>query len=132
MALIFMGSNQPSLPTQPNGTLDLLIKKSGHILEYAILGLLMWRACAGSLTAAASDVTVDGDRRLGLTLAMAAPLLAAALGSLYAVSDELHQHFVPPRSSNLQDVALDMAAVTVAVLLAEWCRRYRSRSPRQS
>jgi VanZ family protein len=132
MALIFIGSNQPSLPTQANGALDLLIKKSGHILEYAILGLLLWRACAGSLRTAASAAAAARNRRYRITPGLAAPLLALALGSLYAISDELHQRFVPTRSGNVHDVLLDTVAVTVAVVLAVLWQRYRSRSPRQS
>jgi VanZ family protein len=34
-------------------------------------------------------------------------LLAAALGTLYGVSDEIHQHFVPPRTPDILDVVAD-------------------------
>ena len=56
-----------------------------------------------------------------------ASLLAAALCTLYAMSDELHQYFVPDRAMLLSDVGIDAmgflpcVAVTCAVIWA-WGR----------
>ena len=89
LALIFVLS---SLPDE-HGGLDVGkgVPKLAHLAEYGILGLLVARA-----------VTQRGgplvDRRTLL------PLLAIAL---YAVSDELHQAFVPDRTPAVTDVAID-------------------------
>lgn len=57
-------------------------------------------------------------------------LLAAALCMLYAVSDELHQHFVPGRTMLLSDVGVDalgflpcIAVVLLAVRLRQKAKR---------
>lgn len=97
-ALIFTFSSVPDLGTGLGGW-DLLLRKLAHTAEYAVLGALLARATG----------------RAGL---------AVALGSLYAVSDEVHQMFVPGRMGSPVDVAIDAVGVTIGVLL--W-RSYRAR-----
>jgi len=46
MALIFILSDQPQLPCYPTGVIDLLLKKLGHLTEYAVLAVLVQRALA--------------------------------------------------------------------------------------
>ena len=46
---------------------------------------------------------------------------ALAAGVAYAVTDEVHQHFVPGRVGSPLDVAIDSVGVAIGVLL--W-RRY--------
>jgi VanZ family protein len=91
-AVIFALSSVPDLGTGLGGW-DLVLRKIAHAAEYAVLGALLVRAT----------------RRTGL---------AFALGTLYAVSDELHQSFVPGRLGWPIDVAID--AVGVAVGIALW------------
>ena len=91
-AVIFALSSIPSLGTGL-GTLDLVLRKLGHMTEYALLGALIARA-------------------LG-----AHPGVAIALGSLYAVSDEIHQSFVRGRQGVWYDVVIDTVGVTIGVLL---------------
>jgi hypothetical protein len=90
-ALIFALSSVPDLGTGLGGW-DLVLRKLAHAGEYAVLGALLQRAV----------------RRPGL---------AFALGVAYAISDELHQSFVPGRLGSPLDVALDAAGVAVGVLL---------------
>jgi VanZ family protein len=117
MSLIWLGSSQQGLPTSESGWLDFVIKKTGHLLEYGILGLLLWRAAHGSLALRGWAGEENAHER-------AAALLAVVLGAAYAVSDELHQMLVPSRSGNLRDVVIDTLAVTLAVgLLLLWRRR---------
>lgn len=116
MAFIFLMSNQSGLPTPKSSLLDLLIKKTAHVLEYGILGLLLYRGCTGSL------------RGHGLL-----PLvIAVAIGVLYAFSDEYHQLFVPTRKGNARDVVIDTVAVILAVALAwQWQRRPKEKEQEQ-
>jgi len=99
MALIFFMSDQSTLPGVEDTLLDLLIKKGGHFMAYAILAGLAWRALAPSPT----------DNRL--------LLLVWVIAVLYAASDEVHQLFVPGRHGSLVDVAIDSAGALLAVIL---------------
>jgi VanZ family protein len=91
-ALIFVLSSIPDLGTGLGGW-DVLLRKLAHAAEFAILGALLVRAL----------------RRPGW---------AVALGIAYAVSDELHQSFVPGRQGSPLDVALDSVGVVVGAVLA--------------
>jgi VanZ family protein len=95
-AVIFALSSVPSL-TSGLGTWDLVLRKLGHVVEYAVLGAL---------------------------LARAVPELAAQwLGIAYAIGDEVHQHFVAGRHAALLDVAIDSAGVLAGILLVRAIRR---------
>ncbi|HUG64602.1 MAG TPA: VanZ family protein [Gaiellaceae bacterium] len=91
-ALIFALSSIPDLGTGLGGW-DLGLRKIAHAAEYAILGALLVRATG----------------RAGF---------AFALGVLYAISDEVHQSFVPGRMGSPVDVAID--ALGVAIGVAVW------------
>jgi VanZ family protein len=91
-----------------------VIRKSAHFTEYAVFGWLIARALR--------------DAR-GWQLHHA--LLAVALAGAYAVSDEVHQIFVPGRTAAVGDVLIDvLGAATAQVLIAVvWFRRRASRGP---
>jgi len=85
-----------------------LVRKSGHVTEYFILGLLLFRAFRSG-----SD-----ERRLW-KWALASFLVAV----VYATSDEFHQSFVPTRTASLVDVGIDATGALLAQLLAV-CRHF--------
>jgi VanZ family protein len=91
VVVIFAFSSVPNLGTDL-GTWDLVLRKTAHTAEYAVLGALLLRATG----------------RAGL---------AVALGTLYAVTDELHQTFVHGRHGSPIDVAIDAVGVACGVLL---------------
>lgn len=88
----------------------LLVRKLAHFIEYAVLGALLWL-----------------DWRL---LARGRILLPLGAGLLFAAGDELLQTFIPGRSGEPLDVALDFVGVCAAVLLAQYIRRRKERSCR--
>jgi VanZ family protein len=94
-AVIFALSSVPDLGTGL-GTWDLVLRKIAHAGEFALLGALLLRALREELP-------------------------ALALGIAYAVSDEVHQHFVAGRVGSPLDVLIDSVGVALGVLL--W-RRY--------
>ena len=96
-AVIFAFSSVSDLGTGL-GTWDLVLRKLAHAAEFAVLGGLLLRALR--------------DERAAL-----------AAGIAYAVSDELHQHFVPGRVGSPLDVAIDSVGVALGVLL--WRRSGR-------
>jgi VanZ family protein len=96
--VIFVFSAIPSLGTGL-GTWDIVLRKSAHMAEYAILAALLWRALRSSLP-------------------------AFALAVAYAATDELHQHFVRGRHATVRDVLIDASGAAVGLALV---RRFRSR-----
>lgn len=94
-AVIFALSSVSDLGTGL-GTWDLVLRKLAHAAEFALLGALLLRALR--------------DERAAL-----------AAGVAYAISDELHQHFVSGRVGSPFDVAIDSIGIALGVLL--W-RRY--------
>jgi VanZ family protein len=89
--LIFVVSSIPDLVTGL-GLLDLVLRKLAHFAEYAVLGALLFRAVGREP-------------------------VAFLLGSLYAVSDEVHQAFVPGRLGSPLDWLIDTAGAAAGVLL---------------
>jgi VanZ family protein len=101
MGLIFCISAQPDLPHHPEHLTDLIMRKLAHMAEYGILAGLVWRAWPRS-----------GERDLQCVL-----LYALIFSSLYAISDEVHQVFVPGRTARLLDVGFDSLGALLALLL---------------
>jgi len=95
MGVIFVLSAQPDLSTGL-GTWDLIGRKVVHMLEYALLCLLWWRALR--------EVAV----------ARAALVLAVCVSLAYAATDELHQTFVHGRHGTPVDVGVDAVGMAVA------------------
>ena len=87
--------------------IHLLIRKCGHLTEYAVLALLLWRAVRRP---------VKNDPRPWVWPEAG---LALAIVFLYAASDEFHQIFVPTRTAQVSDVFIDTAGGT-ASLIALW------------
>lgn len=89
-----------------------IIRKLGHLTEYAILALLAARAFYTS-----SHQLL---RRRWF-------LFALALVVLYALSDEFHQLFVPSRTGSIYDSLIDIVGGAIALLLfLLWQRRKKS------
>lgn len=106
MALIFVLSAQPDLPHPSQGWLDLLLSSGAHVLLFGILAFL-WRWA------------LDGQTH---TLA-----LALAITALYAVSDEIHQSFVPGRTPDLVDLVCDVLGAVLGLWFWDVVRRFRAR-----
>ena len=49
-------------------------------------------------------------------------VLPWVIGTIYAVSDEVHQLFVEGRSCEVRDMLLDSAGVAAGVLLMNWLK----------
>lgn len=98
--LIFFLSDQPNLPSPP-GTWSSVASIAGHFTVYFILSLLIITAL----------------RRSDVPTARAA-VIGVALATLYGVSDEWHQSFVPGRHPSALDVLVDFIGAACAVPLA--------------
>ena len=98
--------------SQPPDLPSLVGDKVGHAVLYFGLGALFARAFAGGW-----------DRPLTFRTAAA----AAIASTLYGISDEWHQMFVPPRAVEAADVLADALGSTAAAALLIATNRIRSR-----
>jgi VanZ family protein len=93
------------------------IRKSGHVVGYAILSALLFRAWRATLPAM-SDVKWTPR---WATIAILGTALVASL-------DEWHQSFIPSRTGRWQDVLLDTCAgVGAQLLILVWMRQRKNR-----
>ena len=103
MVVIFVFSSQPSDNLPNFDWADKLVKKSGHMVGYAILATTYWYA---------------------LGLKPGRRWLAWMLAVLYAATDEFHQSFVPGRGASALDVLL---FDNLGALIGLWLANYRLR-----
>ena len=86
--------------------LGSLVRKAGHCLEFMALGLCSFSFCL--------TFRKKNDRQGRLFLAF---LSALAFSVLYAVSDEIHQIFVPGRACEFEDVVTDTMGILCGMLV---------------
>jgi VanZ family protein len=117
MALIFVGSTDilsaehtsrflvpllrwldPQISWAALNEIQTIIRKLGHVTEYAILAALLWRAFRG------------GAWRTRMSILFALVGFGCAI---FAVSDEFHQSFIPSRTSSIHDVMIDVCGALI-------------------
>jgi len=121
------GSMLYALLTHLFGTIDLYkflilhhyLRKTGHVVGYGMLGLLLlrgWRA------------TLDQDHsKLGRTV------LLSWLGCAFVASmDEWHQSYIPSRTGTWRDAVLDSVAGVIFLLVAYFWLRHSDASRRNA
>ena len=99
MAGIFYLSAQ-SNPPVPGGIPDWIL----HGVEYFGFAVVVFRAVSGGLPAVVTRASVAA---------------SMAIVTTYAISDEVHQLFVPFRTADIRDVRSDVIGASLA-LLACW------------
>jgi VanZ family protein len=96
----------PTIAPETIAKVHFLLRKFGHLTEYAILATLLWRAWR-------------------LTSTGSIPVLASfGVAALFAVSDEIHQFFIPSRTASPRDVLIDAVGAALAIALC-WMRSRR-------
>ena len=96
-AVIFTLSSIPNLSTA-EGVLGDVLSSGAHAVEYAVFGALLLRA-------------------------LDARVLAFAAGFAYAITDEIHQSFVPGRQASAVDLLVDAVGLIVGIAVLERTRR---------
>lgn len=108
MGVIFFLSGQSRLPKFPLAVPDTFGEVAGHLLEYAVLAVLVHRA-------------------LRLAGRVRHPAVwAFVISVLYGITDEFHQTFVPGRDGNPVDVVVDGVGAGIALTVVSLWRRNRS------
>ena len=93
----------------------LIVRKTAHFTEYAVLGFLICSVFESFFI----------KRKIAIPVSLCS-------GALYAVSDEIHQSFVPGRSCQISDMLLDSAGVMTGIIMLivfmAIIKKYRSKS----
>lgn len=112
MAALFSASSLSTLPSPPAGLTD----KHEHFFFYGILAALALRALARGQWRGVGPITVAG---------------AILISSIYGVTDEFHQRFVPGRDYEVLDMLADaLRSAAAAGLLWAWAIIRRPRITR--
>ena len=81
-------------------TAETLIRKLAHFTIYAVGGVLaMW--CFG-------ECKLENRKNI---------IISQIFGTLYAITDEIHQYFVPGRACQFRDIVIDSLGVATGILL---------------
>ena len=97
--------------------LSFAVRKCAHFTEYLLLGM--------SLFATVREYDPDGLERNEQWRRTA--LLSWGIGALYALTDEVHQAFVPGRSCEIRDMLIDSCGVAAGVLIMAALRSRRAK-----
>ena len=122
MALIFLGSTDvlsaehtsrflvpflrwldPHISWVTVNAIQVVIRKLGHLTEYAILAALLWRAFRG---------VTRWTPKMSILFAV-----VSAACAVFAASDEFHQSFVPSRTSSSNDVMIDICGALIGLTI---------------
>lgn len=96
--IIFFFSSLPSVETIEIYWQDFIIKKTAHMIEYALLATLLYRALIAS----------GKNKKQAFTWSFFITLF-------YAATDEFHQSFTPGRESRVRDVVIDAVGAGLAL-----------------
>jgi VanZ family protein len=122
MTLIFLGSTDilsaehtsrflvpflhwidPQISLATLNAIQFGIRKLGHLTEYAILAMLLWRALRSG---------TGWQMKISILF-----LIAAVACAIFAASDEFHQSFVPSRTASPTDVMIDICGALVGLTI---------------
>ena len=107
MALIFAASSRSDTSAVPSAIPDKVV----HFAVYALLGALILRAVAGG-------------RRSGVT--WTSVLVSIVVATLYGITDEWHQSFVPNRTPDAMDVLADLVGASAGAIAGVLSGRLRA------
>jgi VanZ family protein len=100
MVVIFALSSRTRVSVAPEYWTNFMFFKTLHVIEYAVLYALTLRGLAHG-----SKPTTQHYQK------------SAIITILYAISDEIHQTFVPTRQGTLRDVLIDSIGVYLSYLI---------------
>jgi VanZ family protein len=96
----------PDVSDATIASVQLVVRKCGHLTEYAILAALLYRACRRSRPRAVA--------------------LCFVIAAVYAVLDEFHQSFVATRTASPWDIVVDCVGALIGLALCLVFRPHRS------
>ena len=110
MGVIFFFSSRTKVAVSDEYVLNFIFFKSLHVIEYGILFFFSYRA------------TYNLEKNKSRAF-----IYAAAITILYAISDEIHQTFIPTREGTVRDVFIDMIGIAIMYMYirkSEFMKRF--------
>ena len=98
MALIFYFSSQHRVQVSDDVTVQFLVFKSLHVIEYALLYMMLYRSFRNTRN------DPSWKHRFHAFL----------IAFTFAITDEIHQVFIPTREGRMRDVGIDTIGITLA------------------
>ena len=135
---------EPAQQQQMQERFSFPVRKGAHLTEYTILGILLMLTAASYLTPTPCMTSCPDGSPRGYPVESSSgkkrrsddeifpglfrkPVLPAfIIGFFYAVSDEIHQYFVPGRAMQSQDVLIDTAGVFLGICIVHGLNRIRT------
>ena len=101
-------------------SLSFVIRKLAHFTEYAVFGCSLLLTTGDLIRSYKSRV--EGLKAEPVTpnppaFYIKSVLISWAIGTLYAVTDEFHQYFVPGRSCEVRDMILDSLGLATGIVI---------------
>lgn len=105
----------PGISPESEDQIVFICRKAAHALEYALLGILAWLAIRSLHPQPRPWNRSDAFKALIIVF-------------VYAVSDEIHQAYVPSRQGAAVDVLIDTVGGAVGLFLVSAARRVFKRA----
>jgi VanZ family protein len=102
----------PGIPPEQAKLINVFLRRAGHVTEYFILGILLFRAFRGGSAASWKWRWFWG---------------ALIVVVLWAAIDEFHQSLVPTRTPSSMDVGIDAAGGILALFVIALFHRHRKK-----
>ena len=106
---------KPDISSETLAQIHFFVRKLGHIFEYALLAIFLWRAL-----------------RSGANLRVKISILVIVVWfvcAIFAATDEFHQSFIPSRTASPNDVVIDIFGVVIGLTI---CMGFALRINRKS
>jgi len=94
---------KPDISSETLAQIHFFARKFGHIFEYALLAIFLWRAL-----------------RSGANLRVKISILVIVVWfvcAIFAATDEFHQSFIPSRTASPNDVVIDIFGVVIGLTI---------------
>jgi VanZ family protein len=95
---------KPDISSETLAQIHFFARKLGHIFEYALLAIFLWRAL-----------------RSGANLRVKISILVVVVWfvcAIFAATDEFHQSFIPSRTASPNDVVIDIFGVVIGLTIS--------------
>jgi len=112
--VLYFLSNQPDLTVVSDQGLDAILRKFAHLISYAFLTFLIYRAWLWTFRTKLREFEIRKDFDASILIESLLLVIAILMTVLYGAFDEYHQTMVASRSGEITDVLIDSLGSVLA------------------